>query len=145
MVKVWDLVVFQLTFFKVFSKQLGNFVLRSLNYGYIKGELSVTQKQGFITGIQKDTKPKQFLKNWQPLTLLDFVYKIASGTIANRMKTHIDHIINKDQTGFIKGRSIVENLRVIYDVMKFTEEQKIPGLIMLIDFEKAFDSLSWNF
>ena len=61
------------------------------------------------------------------------------------MKTTLDHIINKDQTGFIKGRSIVENLRVIYDVMKFTEEQKIPGLIMLIDFEKAFDSLSWNF
>ena len=30
----------------------------------------------------------------------------------------------------------MENLRVIYDVMKFTEEQKIPGLIMLIDFEK---------
>ena len=61
------------------------------------------------------------------------------------MKTTLVHIINKDQTGFIKGRSIVENLRVIYDVMKFTEEQKIPGLIMLIDFEKAFDSLSWNF
>ena len=39
----------------------------------------------------------------------------------------------------------MENLRVIYDVMKFTEEQKIPGLIMLIDFEKAFYSLSWNF
>ena len=39
----------------------------------------------------------------------------------------------------------MENLRVIYDVMKFTEEQKIPGLIMLINFEKAFDSLSWNF
>ena len=39
----------------------------------------------------------------------------------------------------------MENLRVIYDVMKFTEEQKIPGLIMLIDYKKAFDSLSSNF
>ena len=39
----------------------------------------------------------------------------------------------------------MENVRIIYDVMKFTEEQKIPGLILLIDFEKAFDSLSWNF
>ena len=136
---------FSAEFFKVFWKQLGNFVLRSLNYGYMKGELSVTQKQGLITCIPKDSKPKQFLKNWRPLTLLDTVYKITSGTIANRMKTTLHHIINKDQTGFIEGRSIVENLRVIYDVMKFTEEQKIPGLIMLIDFEKAFDSLSWNF
>ena len=55
-----------------------------------------------------------------------------------------DPIKSKDQTGFIKGRSIVENLRVIYDIIKFTEEQKIPGLIILIDFELAFDSLSWN-
>ena len=94
---------FSAEFFKVFWKQLGNFVLRSLNYGYMKGELSVTQQQGLITYIPKDSKPKQFLKNWPPLTLLDTVYKIASGTIANRMKTTLDHIINKDQTGLIKG------------------------------------------
>ena len=37
---------FSAEFFKVFWKQIGNFVLRSLNYGYMKGELSVTQKQG---------------------------------------------------------------------------------------------------
>ena len=78
-------------------------LIQDLPYGYMKGELSVTQQQGLITCIPKDSKPKQFLKNWPPLTLLDTVYKIASGTIANRMKTTLDHIINKDQTGFIKG------------------------------------------
>ena len=29
--------------------------------------------------------------------------------------------------------------------MQYTEKQKIPGLLMLIDFEKAFDTISWNF
>ena len=53
--------------------------------------------------------------------------------------------LNKDQTGFIKGRSIVENIRIIYDMMKFTDEKNTPGLFLLMDFEKAFDSLSWNF
>ena len=86
-----------------------------------------------------------FLKNWRPLTLLDTVYKLASGSIANRNKTVLDFIIKRDQTGFIKGRSIVENIRVIYDIMNFTDEQHIPGLLLFIDFEKAFDSLSWNF
>ena len=57
----------------------------------------------------------------------------------------LDELINRDQTGFIKGRSIVENIRVIYDIMKLTEEKQIPGLILLIDFEKALNSLSWNF
>ena len=136
---------FSAEFFKVFWKQLGVFVLRSLNHGYTIGELSITQKQGIITCIPKDNKPKIFLKNRRPLTLLDTVYKLASGTIANRIKTVLDNIINKDQTGFIKGRSIVENIRLIYDMMKLTDEKNIPGLLQLIDFEKAFDSLSWNF
>ncbi|MCU7801406.1 MAG: reverse transcriptase family protein, partial [gamma proteobacterium symbiont of Lucinoma myriamae] len=136
---------FPAEFFKVFWKQLGHFVCRSINFGYLKGELSITQKQGIITCIPKDNKPKQFLKNWRPLTLLDTVYKLASGTIANRIKTVLDSIIDKDQTGFIKGRSIVENIRMIYDMIKFTDEYDIPGLLLFIDFEKAFDSLSWNF
>ena len=136
---------FAADFFKVFWNKLGVFVLRSLNYGYLTGELSVTQKKGIITCIPKENKPKIYLKNWRPLTLLDTVYKLASGVIANRIKSVLDDIISRDQTGFIKGRSLVENIRVIYDIMKFTDEQQIPGLLLLIDFEKAFDSLSWNF
>ena len=56
------------------------FVLRSINYGYSTGQLSTTQKQGIVTYIPKDNKPKTkyFLKNWRPLTLLDTVYEIAS-------------------------------------------------------------------
>ena len=29
--------------------------------------------------------------------------------------------------------------------MKFTEDYNMPGLIMMIDFEKAFDTLSFTF
>ena len=38
-----------------------------------------------------------------------------------------------------------ENTRLVYDVMHFTVENNIPGLLLLIDFEKAFDSHSWSF
>ena len=47
--------------------------------------------------------------------------------------------------GFIPGRYIDENTRLIYDILHFTEEQDIPGILLLIDFEKAFDSISWIF
>ena len=136
---------FSADFFKVFWKQLGYFVLRSLNYGYQMGNLSITQKQGIITCIPKENKPKQFLKNWRPLTLLDTVYKIASGSIAKRLKLVLPDLISNDQTGFLKGRFIGENTRLIYDMLQYTEENNIPGLLILIDFEKAFDSLSWSF
>ena len=61
------------------------------------------------------------------------------------MKSYLPNIISKNQTGYIKGRYIGENIRTIYDLLHLTEEKKIPGQIMLIDFEKAFDSVSWKF
>ena len=39
---------------------------------------------------------------------------------------------------------IGENTRLVYDLMQLVEENNIPGLLLLIDFEKAFDSLSWT-
>ena len=82
-------------FLKVFWKKLGCFVLRSINSGFDSKELSITQRQGVITCIPKEDKPKHFLKNWRPLTLLDVVYKIASGAVANRFKQILDVIISK--------------------------------------------------
>ena len=60
------------------------------------------------------------------------------------MKTVLDKLINKDQTGFIKGTFIGENIRLMYEIMHFPEQNNIPGLIMLIYFEKAFNTISWK-
>ena len=95
--------------------------------------------------IPKENKCRNALKNWRPITFLNTIYKIASGSIASRIKTVLDKLISTDQTGFIKGRYIGENTRLVYDLLQFTEENNIPGLLLLIDFEKAFDSLSWSF
>ena len=72
---------FTTEFFKVFWKDLGHFVVRSINYAYDVGELSVTQKQGIITCLPKEDKPRHYLKNWRPISLLNIVYKIASESV----------------------------------------------------------------
>lgn len=61
------------------------------------------------------------------------------------MKMVLNKIISKEQTGFLKDRYIGENTRIIYDMLHLAEENNVPGLLLLIDFEKAFDSLSWSF
>ena len=78
-------------------------------------------------------------------TTLNTTYKIASGVISTRIKSVLNKLISKDQTGFLKERYIGENTRLIYDSLDFTEENDIPGLLLFIDFEKAFDSVTWNF
>ena len=57
----------------------------------------------------------------------------------------LSKLISTDQTGFISGRYIGENTRLIYDIMNFTDETNVPGLLLIIDFEKAFDTISWTF
>ena len=79
------------------------------------------------------------------LTLLNTVYKIASGSIAKRFKTSLHSVIDVDQTGFTSGRFIEENSRLIYDIMHYAETKIIPGLLLNIDLEKAFDTVSWKF
>ena len=46
------------------------------------------------------------LETFDIVTLLDVVYKIASSAVANRLQLVLDEIIDKDQTGFLKGRYI---------------------------------------
>ena len=54
-------------------------------------------------------------------------------------------LISCDQVGYIKGRFIGENVRIIEDILSYTTTKHIPGLLILIDFEKAFDTVEWNF
>ena len=49
--------------------------------------------------------------------------------------------IYKDQTGFIKGRYIGENTRLINDIREQTQVDNTPGILISVDFRKAFDSL----
>ena len=71
--------------------------------------------------------------------------KIASKVIAERMKSVLPNLVHNNQTGYIPGRNISENIRSILDIMEYTKAKKLPGLLLFIDFEKAFDSLEWEF
>lgn len=112
---------------------------------FLKKELPISQKLGIISCLPKCDKPRQYLKNWRPITLLNVLYKLVSGCISYRIKSTLDYIISDTQTGFLKGRYIGENTRIIYDLMSIIENENIPGLLVLIDFEKAFYSVSWSF
>ena len=50
------------------------------------------------------------------------------------------------KTGFLKGRSIAENIRLIDGIIKYTAEKSIPGLLLFLDFEiDFFNTVEWPF
>ena len=136
---------FPAEFFKMFWGYLKIWIQRALICSFQKGILSTSLKQCIIICLPKKGKNREFIKNWRPLSMLSVIYKIASASIANRLKPHLDFLIDRTQSGFVDGRYIGESTRLVYDLMQFTEEKDIPGLLVSIDFQKAFDSISWTF
>ena len=136
---------FTTEFYKFFWADIGRYLFRSYKNSIEMGELSITQKQGIITLLPKKDKEKIYLKNWRPITLLNTDYKIFSGALSLRIKNILDRIVGETQKGFIQGRDISECTRIIYDILHAAGKKNIPGLLLMLDFEKAFDSLSHKF
>ena len=96
--------------------------------------------------IPKNDKALCYIKNWRPISLLNCDYKITAKSIPNRIKRTLPSVINNsDQTGFQKNRFIGENILLLNSILSYTDIEKIPGLLLFIDFGKAFDTLEWSF
>ena len=132
-------------FYNFFWLDIKLFVVRSANYSFDIGSLSIQQRLGIITLLPKGSKDKRYLANWRPLTLLNTFYKLVSGCITERIKPALDKIIHPDQKGFVAGRYIGEVVRTVYDTIDYAKNHNKTGLLLLVDFEKAFDSISFKF
>ena len=122
------------------------FLLLNLMQGFFQNKsISQNHLMGIITCIPKGDKLRNKLKNWRPITLLNSIYKFYSGIWANRIKKNLPKLIGNSQTGFVQNRFIGENNRLTLDILKESESQNLSGLLILVDFEKAFDSISWDY
>ena len=135
---------FTVEFYSEFFDLIGNDLVESLNAAYENEQLSISQRRGIITLIPKEESSLLELKNWRPITLLNVDYKIASKAIAKRIEPILPSLIHPDQTGFVKGRYIGENIRLIADVMEQTRKLNLSGILLSLDFQKAFDTLEWS-
>lgn len=72
-------------------------------------------------------------------------YKGITKVLTNRLAPVAKEAIGGNQTGFIKGRNILEGVLVLHEVIHELKRTKGKGLIMKIDFEKAYDKVRWNF
>ena len=104
--------------------------------------MSNSQKLAVITLIEKRGKDRKLIENWRPISLVNVDAKIISKVIASRTKNVLAYIIHSNQTGYVKDHFIGnKTVRSILDIMNFTGKENMPGLMILIDFRKAFDTL----
>ena len=132
-------------FYKKFWDDLGYLFLDYINYSHTEGALTNTLLEGTITCLPKGGKARNLIKNWRPISLLNTAYKLTSTCITNRLRLLLKTLISTEQKGFLEGRSINDSTRLMCDIIDGCNNNGVDGLILLVDFEKAFDSISWAF
>ena len=131
-------------FYKKFWNDINNLFYNALREIYDNNEMSFSQKLAIMSLIHKKGDKKS-LKNFRPISLTNSDYKIIAFIFAKRLQKVIDKLISKDQSAYIKGRYIGDNARLILDIFEYCTENNQDGILLFFDFEKAFDSIEWNF
>ena len=136
---------FPAEFYKYFWVDLKFIVMRMLSSCYALGVMPHSLQEGIVTLIPKSGKPRNQINSYRPITLLNTSYKIFSSTIANRYKRVISTVVDPAQSGFIKGRFIGDNTRLMSDIMAYLKDEKNVGVFLSLDIEGAFNTVSWKF
>ena len=132
-------------FYIQFYNMIENVFIQSVNHSHKVIELSSSQKQVVITLTEKKDKDIRHIKNWRPISLLNVDTKIISKVLATRLKKVICELVTQDQTAYIAGRYTGESVRLISDILEYTDRENCEGYMFAADIEKAFDSPDHNF
>ena len=128
-----------------FFRNIGSLLAESINQSFEVGELSSSQKQAMIVLIGKKESDKRLIKNWCLISLLNVDTKMLSKALAMRLKTVIRTLVAPEQSAYVPGRFIGEPIRLISDILEYTDKMNIPCYMFTADIEKAFDSVSHAF
>ena len=133
-------------FYKFFWSKIRDMVINSYNESFDEGKLSSSQRRAIITLIHKGKDlPREMLGNWRPISLTNTDYKILAKTLALRLQKVIPDLVFEDQVGYIRGRNISTIIRLIDDVIEYIKINNSSGVLLALDFSKAFDTINKDF
>nr|GEZ63199.1 RNA-directed DNA polymerase, eukaryota [Tanacetum cinerariifolium] len=98
----------------------------------------------FFTLIPKVNNPTCIM-DFPPISLIGIHYKIITKILANSLAKVVDKIISKEQSAFIAGCQILDGPLILTEIIEWYKIRQKKLLIFKVDFEKAFDSISWKF
>jgi hypothetical protein len=99
---------------------------------------------GVITLLPK-TSDANKIQQFRPICLLRCIYKLITKVLTLRLDPYASKLFSVNQNAFIKGRNIMDGILSLHELMHHNHIKKKCGVIMKLDFEKAYDKVNWDF
>ncbi|GKC62400.1 RNA-directed DNA polymerase, eukaryota, partial [Tanacetum coccineum] len=149
---VWDCGVdkspgpngFSFSFYHHFWPVIEKDVFEAVNYFFMYGEIPDRCNSNFIALIPK-ILDANMVKDFRPISLIGSLYKIIAKILANRLVGVLGDLVNEVQSAFVADRQILDGPFILDEVLQWCRRKKKHALIFKVDFEKAFDSVRWDF
>ena len=135
---------FNFNFIKEFWEVLKPEFRRFVDEFYAHGSFPRGSNASFLALIPKINHP-QSLNDYRPISLIGCMYKVVAKLLSNRLRSVVAGLIDERQPAFIKGRHILHGILILNEVVEEGKRSKKPVMIFKVDFEKAYDSVSWSF
>ncbi|PNX80939.1 cysteine-rich receptor-like protein kinase, partial [Trifolium pratense] len=135
---------FNLNFFKACWPIVKNDVMNFLGEFHANARLPKAVTASFLTLIPKKDHP-QDLFDYRPICLIRSLYKILSKILANRLKRVLGKLISNCQSAFLPHRQIFDGIVVLNEVIDLANRRKDNCMLFKVDFERAYDTVSWGF
>ncbi|WRX10499.1 Reverse transcriptase domain - like 10 [Theobroma cacao] len=131
----------------IFKKQWSIFktdIISFMAEFFRTGKLNPKFNALFITLVPKVSSPSS-IAQYRPISLVGSAYKILAKVLAVKLKSVINSVVGNNQFAFVKGRQILDCSLIANELVYSINKSKKAGFLFKADFEKAFDSVDWNY
>ncbi|GMJ00023.1 hypothetical protein HRI_003671500 [Hibiscus trionum] len=137
---------FHASFYQKNWSIVGDVVCKTIQRMFSSGVVDPDLNRTLLVLLPKVDSPES-ISQFQPIGLCTVVYKILSKVVVNRLKPFLPDWITENQTSFVPGRSITDNIVIAQEIIHSmrTRKGKMGWFDIKVDLEKAYDRLEWSF
>ncbi|XP_026399752.1 uncharacterized protein LOC113295636 [Papaver somniferum] len=131
-------------FFKHCLSIVGDDFVAAIQNFFAKSRMLKEANSTFLTLVVKCDNPSR-VTDYRPISCCNVIYKCIAKIISIRMKRILQDLISANQSAFVSGRAIQDNILVDHEIVRnYHRISGTPRCSLKIDLKKAYDTVSWK-